>query len=489
MQAIWKNICSSIFRLTKRVYSIQIKTVLAYFTAQAAGITSSGSTGYAENNQHIFKVIAPLTGAAVLIASFGISALPGSGMHVYAGETQSVYGQPYEVVNRVMEENTDGSLVLQSRMITAVAPVESAKTTVSATEHLAAKSTSAYKEAAGLYLNGDFIGAAANGEDLTIMLQDLLSNNTPEDCKEIAFTDQIEIKTDLYAMAAITSAEAIKAQLTGLSAKPMGYTVTETDSWESIAETFGCTVNELKVLNPNIAAPLKSGDKLSVIAKKSILSIAFTKEESYEQTIPFETQVEKDSSQYTTYSEVLTEGMNGTNLLVDAVTYVNGKETARTNVSQTVTQEPVTKVVAQGTKTPPAGSVPGVSSGTLTWPVPTIHVISSGFGYRGGVRHSGIDIANGAAYGHTFVAADAGTVEFAGYDNSGYGLYIIVNHGNGRKTLYGHASKALVQAGTKVTKGQAIGLIGNTGYSDGAHLHFEVIENGVSVNPLNYVRA
>ena len=64
---------------------------------------------------------------------------------------------------------------------------------------------------------------------------------------------------------------------------------------------------------------------------------------------------------------------------------------------------------------------------------------------------------------------------------------IIINHGNGRKTLYGHTSKLLVQAGEKVFKGQPIALVGNTGNSFGAHLHFEVIENGTHVDPLNYV--
>ena len=131
--------------------------------------------------------------------------------------------------------------------------------------------------------------------------------------------------------------------------------------------------------------------------------------------------------------------------------------------------------------------MPGESSGTLTWPVPTVHTISSPFSFRWGTHHNGIDIANGNTYGETIVAADAGTVELAQMDNSGCGLYVIINHGNGRKTLYGHTSKLLVQAGEKVFKGQPIALVGNTGNSFGAHLHFEVIENGTHVDPLNYV--
>ncbi len=65
---------------------------------------------------------------------------------------------------------------------------------------------------------------------------------------------------------------------------------------------------------------------------------------------------------------------------------------------------------------------------------------------------------------------------------------MIINHGNGRKTLYGHTSELLVESGEKVIKGQPIALVGNTGNSYGSHLHFEVIENGIKVDPLDYVQ-
>lgn len=94
--------------------------------------------------------------------------------------------------------------------------------------------------------------------------------------------------------------------------------------------------------------------------------------------------------------------------------------------------------------------------------------------------HSGIDIAN--SYGTTICASGSGKVIFSGYKN-GYGKTIIINHGYGYKTLYGHNSKLLVDKGDYVKKGQPIAKMGSTGTSTGNHCHFEVIQNGSTINP------
>ena len=116
-----------------------------------------------------------------------------------------------------------------------------------------------------------------------------------------------------------------------------------------------------------------------------------------------------------------------------------------------------------------------VSNKGFMWPAPSVHSISSSYGYReGGEFHTGLDIADGNCYGATVVASKSGTVEWAGYDDSGYGNYVIINHGDGYKTLYGHCSSVSVSQGQKVTQGQTIAAIGSTGQSTGNHLHFEV---------------
>ena len=101
-----------------------------------------------------------------------------------------------------------------------------------------------------------------------------------------------------------------------------------------------------------------------------------------------------------------------------------------------------------------------------------------------GKMHTGVDIA--APTGTSIVAAEAGTVSVSGYD-SGYGNYIVVNHGGGLSTLYAHCSARLVSVGAKVTRGQLIAKMGSTGLSTGSHLHFEVRINNAHTNPLPYI--
>lgn len=100
-------------------------------------------------------------------------------------------------------------------------------------------------------------------------------------------------------------------------------------------------------------------------------------------------------------------------------------------------------------------------------------------------RHRGLDIDGDT--GDPAYAPESGKVERAGWSN-GYGYNVIINHGNGIKTLQGHFSKILVEAGDTVERGDVIALIGSTGWSTGPHIHFEVIVNGVKVNPFTYTK-
>lgn len=137
----------------------------------------------------------------------------------------------------------------------------------------------------------------------------------------------------------------------------------------------------------------------------------------------------------------------------------------------------------------------GQVSGDMIWPLPYSDTyVSSSFKMRtlNGVtkQHNGIDICRWAGtHGATIVAVKDGTVEVAykSGNNGGYGLYVVINHGNGVKTYYAHLSATLVNVGDYVTQGTTIGRAGNTGYSFGAHLHFGLMINGGWVNPMNYL--
>ncbi|BBB91738.1 MAG TPA: peptidoglycan DD-metalloendopeptidase family protein [Methylomusa anaerophila] len=131
---------------------------------------------------------------------------------------------------------------------------------------------------------------------------------------------------------------------------------------------------------------------------------------------------------------------------------------------------------------------PSGATGAMIWPASG--PITSPFGWRTHpifgtqLYHTGIDI--GADFGDAVGAADGGVVIYAGW-MGGYGNAVIIDHGNGISTLYGHNNDLVVGEGTRVYKGQTISHVGSTGYSTGPHLHFEVRENGTPVNPLGYL--
>ena len=124
-----------------------------------------------------------------------------------------------------------------------------------------------------------------------------------------------------------------------------------------------------------------------------------------------------------------------------------------------------------------------VSASGLIWPVNG--PVTSGFGMRWGRMHQGIDIS--APTGTPIHAAKAGTVIFAAW-MGGYGNAVIISHGGGFSTLYGHQSRLGSSEGQSVTQGQTIGFVGSTGHSTGPHVHFETRVNGTPQNPRNFLR-
>lgn len=133
----------------------------------------------------------------------------------------------------------------------------------------------------------------------------------------------------------------------------------------------------------------------------------------------------------------------------------------------------------------------GIIGSVGVWPTPGYTYITSPYGYRTHPitrkysLHSGIDI--GAPMKARIVASGAGNVIFSGWYGA-YGNAVIIDHGNKLSTLYGHMSSIAVSEGTPVVGGQTIGYVGTTGWSTGPHLHFEVRNNGVPTNPLQYFR-
>ena len=220
----------------------------------------------------------------------------------------------------------------------------------------------------------------------------------------------------------------------------------------------------------------------------NLLQVKVVKTVRYTEAVDYTIKTVYREDKPVTYSKVTTKGVEGSKAVVAEDTYINGVAAGRKIVSETVTKQPVTKVVEKGTKKEVGGITieqgDGVTHGKMLWPVPICHNMSRGY-QRG---HYALDITNGPVkvLGKPAVAADGGTVIHAGwyYD---YGYTVKIQHADGLVTLYAHLQTVKVVKGQQVSRGQTIGLIGSTGRSTGPHLHFEVIKNGVRQNPLHYV--
>lgn len=136
---------------------------------------------------------------------------------------------------------------------------------------------------------------------------------------------------------------------------------------------------------------------------------------------------------------------------------------------------------AQEVRLPPQPTVSATPQGTGNWVWPVGGYISQGYWDL----HRAIDIA--ARHGDVVMAADAGTVVYAEWGWAGYGNLVVVDHGNGFRSYYGHLYGFYVDVGEQVERGQPLGALGNTGLSTGPHLHFEIREDGVLRDPLDFL--
>lgn len=279
--------------------------------------------------------------------------------------------------------------------------------------------------------------------------------------------------------------EAVKV-LTGTKDKPVVYTVKEGDTISSIAQHFGMKSADVMALNPGLEEKyVQIGAKLQVTKPEAPLTVRTVETVSVKQPSKPETIVRKSSELPLGKRKVVRPGRDGVKTVDYIVTKENGKVISKQWTGQQVVQESLPEVVYKGTKVAPkkkAAAVTQKSSGSMfAWPVSGARITSS-FGHRWGRSHEGIDVVGGS----TIMAAASGRVVFAG-QQSGYGNVVIVDHGNGYRTLYGHMSKISVGNGQSVGQGSKLGVMGNTGRSTGTHLHFEVQKNGVAQNPMKYL--
>ena len=451
----------------------------------------------------VVNIAAPVAAIALLVvtaqqlgqAQYGLE-LSYNGSKLGYVENENVVGQAVDMANaRVTSAAEPVDLdVVPTVTFTQISGDRFYVSASNVCDKIIAASDGVIEEATGLYVDGTFLGSVKSETDLRFILQSILKQSeTGDDTLEAAFVQDVELVSGMYPTSTVVTSAQMQATLTSTEEVSQSYTVVEGDAPLSIASKLGVTLQRLQSLNPDYDltnGALHVGDKLTISGEKGFLTIKTVKRETYTKSIPYSTVKEKSSSLYIGSSKVSVKGQNGVEQVVDEVTYVDGVEVDRENISTTVLQASVNQKVLVGTKQRPTmyyytgGGVTG-STGTLSWPVPSSRRTSQVFAYYGGKLHAAIDIV--APGGTAVYAADSGVVVSAGW-NAGYGWNITIRHDNGIETFYAHCSRLYVNAGATVAKGQSIAAVGNTGYwSRGYHLHFGVKVNGTFVNPYRYV--
>lgn len=259
------------------------------------------------------------------------------------------------------------------------------------------------------------------------------------------------------------------------------YKVQEGDVLGSIANDHQLKLADIIAMNPGLNADsvLKINQEVHLTVPKSYVDVIIEKEVNQQQPVPFQNEVIEDPNLPSGETNVKQQGQDGLQNVTYHTTEQNGATVTKDVTTQVVLQQPVNKIVVKGTKV-----IPSRGEGSFAWPTVGGY-ISSQQGIRWNKLHKGIDIARPSNL--TIKAADNGVVASAGWDGS-YGNKVVIDHGNGFRTVYAHMSAINVHTGQNVAKGSAIGVMGATGDATGVHLHFEVYKNAQLVNPLDYVR-
>ncbi len=217
------------------------------------------------------------------------------------------------------------------------------------------------------------------------------------------------------------------------------------------------------------------------------IEAVITKTEVVDEILPYSTEYIYDDVLPEGLTVPVSSGRNGRRMATYSVDYTDGKETSRRLLSQEVISQPVNAIKKLGTRPLTEEEKQYKSTGTYIYP--SAGSFSSMYGWRvlGGSNefHKGLDMMSDK--GLDLVASDGGTVIQAKDIGNGYGLCVLIQHDDGTITRYAHCQELYVAETQKVKQGQLIAKMGSTGFAMGVHVHFEIIKDGATVNPLHYL--
>lgn len=364
------------------------------------------------------------------------------------------------------------------------------------TNRLIKASGNELSEAFGLYVDDAFQGAVTDKPQLDGLLDGLLDEHRTGDPTEtVEFVQNVEIRSGLYPVTSVSSLDKLEQRATRLVEQQRIYTVQQGDAPTLIADRNNVPYADLKKLNPDIEKKLLVGQEVLLNQSVPLIAVKTMKEETYEESIPFEIQRTVDSSRAQGSINVVQTGSNGERQITAKVSYVDGVEIERVVLDTRTVKDPVTEKVIVGGRVDIPTSTTSVSnttttttttnaaSGSFLWPVEGGGKVTCDF--YGYVGHTGIDL--GLRQGAIIRASASGTVRLAKYTSVNYGNYIIIDHGGNVQTLYAHNETLMVSPGEWVEQGQPIATMGHTGRAYGTHLHFEIRIGGRYMNPANYI--
>lgn len=366
-------------------------------------------------------------------------------------------------------------------------------------DRLIENSVSNITNACGIYLGGGFLCAVKNESDAKTVFDAVVKEYKADDEENVVsygFTKDVEYVQGLYPddEKIIWDASALAAYLDdGMDGDAL-HLAAPSETLRDIAERFGVEEQELAELNPRRGV-FSAGEEIALPEGARLVEVQVVRSERYYESVEYETIERDNPSRFKGDDEVITEGVEGRDMVTELVTYVGGEEVSSKELLRVRVREPVSEVVEVGTKSTKVSSSSGssysvsVSSRGWVWPCPNCHTVSSYFGGRSSGYHKGVDITSSGAEGKIIVAAKSGTVESVVRSGSGLGHHVVINHGDGVKTRYGHCQSGsiCVYEGQRVSAGQQIARVGETGNATGPHLHFEILINGTAVNPLPYI--
>jgi murein DD-endopeptidase MepM/ murein hydrolase activator NlpD len=336
----------------------------------------------------------------------------------------------------------------------------------------------------GIKVDGKMMGELRTLDEAESLLNDIRapyeSQLENSEIISLDFAEEVEIVQVEVSEYDIDNYEQLLAFLQKGTTEERIHVVESGDNLWIIADQYHLTVDELISANPTVDPVLiHPGDELSLIIPKPFIGVQTVELATLEENIPFDTEYEYVSWLYNDEYSTKIKGEYGIKEVEAKIVKENGLEVAREVLSEEVVEEPITRVVYNGTQTPP----PKKGTGSFINPLPAGYVTSR-YGSRWGGFHYGIDI--GAKTGTAIKAADGGEVIYAGWFGD-YGYMVEIDHGGGFTTRYGHCSQIYVSVGEKVYQGKTIAAVGSTGYSTGPHVHFEVRKYGSPVNPDYYI--